>query len=443
MRRSRRRLVQRLKLAAAIVIIGFGLMVAMRPFFFTWREMVIAIGPILLAVMLLSGWPKTRRVKWTALAVYVIVMLVVIAVALYIVARIANGVVMPREVLVVTYFAFGWRIAWELWNRTVGGIGQKRIRLLRLRGRELPSPSNTMGRFGIHAFRAMLTACVFIPFFFATVTTLRVKIGNAFDPESYAGMEYDDAVFKTEDGLTLRGWFIPSPHAESTVIICHGMGANKGNFFEFVRLFFGQKFNSLIFDFRGHGDSDSHTTGMGLLEDGDVCSAVDWLKSNKPKQSRHVFGIGSSMGAAALLRAAVGDSRIEAVVLDSCYASAETLADQQVGRFKIIGPVLANVVMAFMSMQLGESVWSLSPMDVIDQLDGRAVLLIHATDDVLIPPVNMDMLYDRAKQPKAKWLGPGTHSNVLTTDFDQYQDRVLEFFRRAESEAEPMGNGNE
>lgn len=429
-------MLQRLKYTMAITIIGFGLIVAVRPFFFTWRETVIAVAPILLAAMLLGGWPATRRIRWKALMAYVVAMLVVITVALYVVARIANGVVVPREVLVVTYFTFGWRIAWELWNRTVGNLGRRRIRLLRMQAGERASPGNTMGRVTIHASRALLTASIFIPFFFATVTTLRVKIGNAFDPLSYAGMEFDDAVFKTDDGLTLRGWFIPSPHADSTVIICHGMGANKGNFFEYVRLFYGQKLNSLIFDFRGHGDSDSHTTGMGLLEDDDVRAAVEWLKSKKPRQSRHVFGIGSSMGAAALLRAAVVEPRIEAIVLDSCYASAQALADQHVGRFTIIGPAMADVVMAFMSMQLGESVWSLSPKKVIDRLDGRPVLLIHAMDDTMIPPQNLDLLYDQALQPKFKWLGPGTHSNVMTTDFSAYQNRVLEFFRTASEEVE-------
>lgn len=436
---NRRRHQKSLRWLAAGVILGIGAIAvwAVEGFFHYRREAVIVVAPPILGAILLWCWPKTRRAPILGLAIYIAVMLVVVAGALWLVAKIASGRVIPSEILITAYFAFGWRMAWEIWRRTIGRIGQSRLRLARLRSRSdigWPKLRCTMIRVGIPAGRASITGLVFVPFFFATVTTLRVKIGNAFDPQSYAGMEYEDAVFQTADGLTLRGWFIPSPRADSTVIICHGMGANKGNFFEFVRLFYGQQINALIFDFRGHGDSDGHTTGMGLLEDEDVRAAAGWLKKQKPQLSKHVFGIGSSMGAAALVRAAGDTSEIEAIVLDSCYASADMLADQHMGWIPWLGPLLARIVMADMSLMLGADVGRLSPLEKIDQLDGRPVLLIHAQNDRLIPPENLDILFHRAKPPKSKWLGPGTHSNVMTEDFNGYQDRVFEFLRNARSD---------
>ena len=61
----------------------------------------------------------------------------------------------------------------------------------------------------------------------------------------------------------------------------------------------------------------------------------------------------------------------------------------------------------------------------------RPVFLIHGQGDVLIPPVNLGLLYRLAREPKQQWLGPGPHSNILTEDFDGYQARVIEFFDRA------------
>ena len=40
---------------------------------------------------------------------------------------------------------------------------------------------------------------------------------------------------------------------------------------------------------------------------------------------------------------------------------------------------------------------------------------------------NLTLLYDLARPPKQQWLGPGPHSNILTTDFYEYTKRVIGF----------------
>lgn len=420
---------------AGLGVVGAAGYLALRPFCLYGREALVLLAPPVLGACLLLFWPRTRRVKLQRVAAYVPIMLAIIAAAVVCVSRVAGGRVIWTEVLLCTYFAFGWRLAWEIWSRTVGRVGQRYVRLMRRRWRLRRTHSLTTARaigsvilrWLIPAGRIAMTAFIFVPFFVSMVCTLRLKIGNSFDPQSYAGMPFEDANFMTSDGLELHGWYLPGRGAESAVVICHGLGANKGNFFEFVRLFYGQGYNVLIFDLRGHGDSDGHTSGMGLLEDRDVLAAVRWLKQTYPGGARHVYGLGSSMGAAALLRAARQTNDIEALILDSCYSSAEILADQHVRAFPVIGPLFAEIAMAFLSLQLGENLANLDPLDAIGQLGGRPVLLIHATNDVIIPPENIELLFARAELPKAKWLGPGTHSNVLTEDFTGYQHRVLRF----------------
>lgn len=50
-----------------------------------------------------------------------------------------------------------------------------------------------------------------------------------------------------------------------------------------------------------------------------------------------------------------------------------------------------------------------------------------------VMPGNMDILCDRARPPKDKWLGPGPHGNVMTADFVEYQRRVIAFLDKARS----------
>jgi fermentation-respiration switch protein FrsA (DUF1100 family) len=61
-------------------------------------------------------------------------------------------------------------------------------------------------------------------------------------------------------------------------------------------------------------------------------------------------------------------------------------------------------------------------------LGPRLIMLIHGQDDFVIPPANLQILYDAAPEPKSQWLAPGLHSNIITADFDEYQKRVIAFF---------------
>src|SRR5690606_3183417 len=90
--------------------------------------------------------------------------------------------------------------------------------------------------------------------------------------------------------------------------------------------------NVLSFDFRAHGQSSGQLTTFGDLESLDVLAAVRWLRDNKPQQAEKIFGIGASMGAAALITAAADPSpegrAIDAVVVFGTYARLDTLAAQ-------------------------------------------------------------------------------------------------------------------
>ena len=360
-------------------------------------------------------------------------------------AKVARGRVLWPEVFLALYFIVAWRMAWAVWKRTVGRIGEP----LRRWGRQVRRQAAGAGRIAdpvrrraaglallVSPTRFGLVVLVFAPLLLGSLVH-RVKIGNASDMGGYDALPIETVAFETADGLTLSGWFLPDGASDATVVICHGAGANKGNFADFLSVLHGRGYNGLIFDFRGHGDSDGHTSTFGLFEAADVKAAVDWLRAERPERSRHVFALGSSMGAMALVRAAAQDSRIEAVVLDSCYVSAPLLVRQHLGRIPVLGKVVGNLVLASFSLHAGHSMWELDARAALAAISPRPVLIIHGRDDFVIPPVNMEMLYELADEPKGKWLGPGPHSNIMTTAFYEYQKRVIEFLDRARYGARP------
>jgi len=402
-------------------------------------ETVILLMPPVFGTMLWFGWPHVRRIRWWKYVLYVVFIGGLISGAAVFASLVARGRPLPAEIFWAFYFCVGWRLAWTVWSRTVGRIGERDRRWGRRYLRLSRSEGFAIDRRRLHRarwtrligpLRIAATCLIFVPLFLGSLVH-RIKIGNPDPQRDYAGWPLEEVSFVTDDGLRISGWYLPDRQSESTVIICHGAGANKGNFIDFLGVFYGQGYNSLIFDFRSHGESEGHTSTFGLYETADVKAAVDWLKRERPERARHVYALGSSMGAMGLVRAAAKDPRIEAVILDSCFASAPQLVHQHAARLPGVGRLFADAGLAAASLHAGRSLWELDAVEAVAEISPRPVLLIHGREDWLIPPVNMAILFDAAREPKDQWLGPGPHSNIMTTDFDGYQKRVIRFLKVA------------
>src|SRR5690606_14279620 len=143
------------------------------------------------------------------------------------------------------------------------------------------------------------------------------------DP-SAVGLAYETVTFAAADGVTLRGWFLPAQDSPRTIIVAHGYTSNRlmSSFpaLELARSFVESGFNVLLFDMRGHGESDGDVTTLGFHEVKDISGAVDWLKSQRPGRAERIGLLGGSMGASTSILAAANDPRIEAVAADSPFS---------------------------------------------------------------------------------------------------------------------------
>jgi pimeloyl-ACP methyl ester carboxylesterase len=82
------------------------------------------------------------------------------------------------------------------------------------------------------------------------------KILSSLTPRDLK-MGYENASFRTADGLTLRGWYIPTARrTEKTLILLHGYPADKGDILPALA-FLHEDFNLLLFDFRYLGKSEA------------------------------------------------------------------------------------------------------------------------------------------------------------------------------------------
>jgi pimeloyl-ACP methyl ester carboxylesterase len=262
-----------------------------------------------------------------------------------------------------------------------------------------------------------------IPYLLSILYVHRFKVPNAKTPADYAGRSFEDVTFPTDDGLTLCGWFIPAEEpSERSLVICHGLGANRSMFLPYLGVGQVLRANVLMFDFRGHGTSDGHTVAFGGLERLDVLAAIRYLRTERPEQAREVIGLGISMGAASLtLAAAEAEPPLKAVILDSGFARAAELTDSVLAAFPdAVRPWLTLPGIPLASLHAGCWLPGVRPVDRIGALRAP-VLIIHAAGDLLIPPAHAQRLYERAAEPRSLWItSSGGHGAALFGAREEY-----------------------
>ena len=240
----------------------------------------------------------------------------------------------------------------------------------------------------------------------------------------------EELVLRSRDGLALHAWLFHAPGPAPTVIACHGHNANKHTMLP-VAQFLQPEFNVVLLDSRGHGESAGSRTTIGYEERLDVHAVVDELER---RELGPVGVLGTSMGAAIAILAAAEDERIRAVVADSPFARLRWAVSQVArvrGYPRLVAPAIAHVGCRMTSLRLRYPMAAFDPIEVVDRIAPRPLLLIHGERDGLIPVTNSRLIYARAGQPKELWvLGGLDHCRGLAEACDTYPGRILEFFRR-------------
>lgn len=386
-------------------------------------------APLFLAAILLWRFPQYRRFRYRAILAYVAIMSGLILAALAIVAQVASARIIYREIPIILWFTISWRLAWEIWSQSINRLGRVRCRRARWCA-HTGRPVRWTDRL-IPLGRVSLTGLVFFTTFLSMVATHRCKLADGQDPMSTFNLPFEHIRIPTRDGLTLDGWFIPHrPASDRTLVICHGAGANKGNFVWFLGPLAHRGYNVLFFDFRAHGGSDGRTTTYGIRERHDVIAAVDWLERHRPAHSRTIVGLGSSQGSLALALAAAEDPRIDAVVLDSPFISPRALMQDKAKFVPIVGPLVADLLLAQVSAQTLTNWFAVSAEDAVAAMGPRPVMVVHGDRDFMMPRSHAQRLHDAARGPRTLWFGPGPHSNIITQAPGEYAERLFRFLEK-------------
>ena len=249
-------------------------------------------------------------------------------------------------------------------------------------------------------------------------------------------LTYEAVTFPSTDGLLLAGWFI-FPKDENgngaAIILCHGHASTRAELLPEAAILVRHGYGTLLFDFRGHGESEGDLVTLGHDEVQDVQGAVAYLLTRPEVAPDRIGVLGRSMGGATVIRAAARIPEIRAVVTEGAYASlADTIANDFTNLTGLPKFPFAPLMVTLGEWQTGLDTSLVRPVDDVTQISPRPVLLIHGLSDTVIPPENARRLYRAAGEPKSLWLPEGVgHGTSARQQPAEFEARVVTFFDAA------------
>jgi pimeloyl-ACP methyl ester carboxylesterase len=274
-----------------------------------------------------------------------------------------------------------------------------------------------------------------IEFFFYKFFTDFVRVpkkAEAFDPQALL-FTSNEIHFKSDDGTDLYGWLIHGKAGYPALIIAHDFGSNRsealGKLEGLVTTLNKQGYFIFLFDFRGHGTSNS-VTSLGMRESADLeASLKAILKYGQVERRVGVLGIG--MGAIAACKAGRVADEVKLVILDSLYENIPAKASETIfsgwSFVRPARPVILQVTDWNMRWILGVPSTQLHLEKELPLLYPRAVVFVEKKP--LRPEVKA--LYESAREPKELLqLDETAAGDLIGDDRKEYEDLVAENVRK-------------
>ena len=242
-----------------------------------------------------------------------------------------------------------------------------------------------------------------------------------------------DSTFKTiylttKDSLKLEAWYITADSAAGTVLLFHGHGGNKSDVYKEAVSFKKMGYNTLLVDFRAHGNSDGNTCTIGYDETEDIRSAYDYISS---KGEKNIVLWGISMGASAITKA-VKDHQLnpKKIILEMPFG---TIKDAVKGRLKLMGlppQPIATLLTFWGGAEHGFWAFGMKPQEFVKSIT-CPVLLQWGKNDPRVSKAEEDILFTNIPNANKKFVvyeNTG-HESICKKETAKWEAEVADFLK--------------
>ncbi len=220
----------------------------------------------------------------------------------------------------------------------------------------------------------------------------------------------------------IHGWWIPASEVQAPVLLyLHGNGSNNGDTVSHAWLFSQLGFSVLLIDYRGYGYSSlapSEALGGRSFPDEtkvyeDAEAAWKYLIHDRGIEPQNLFIYGHSLGGAIGIEMAVRHPEMAGLIVEGTFTSIEAMANTiGYGRWFPLKLLLT---------QKFDSMGKISSIQV-------PILLIHGTEDEVVPTFMSEELYKAVPSSKQLYLVSGAgHNNVAKVGGENYLKIISHF----------------
>jgi alpha-beta hydrolase superfamily lysophospholipase len=208
---------------------------------------------------------------------------------------------------------------------------------------------------------------------------------------------YQVIYLTTKSNLKLQGWYVPVLNAKGTVALFHGHGGTKSGVIKEGEEFRKMGYNTLLMDFRAHGNSEGNTCTIGFKEAEDVKLAYDFIK-NKGEKNIVLWGI--SMGGATVAKA-IGDYELKPnkVILEMPFGSIVDAAEGRIRMMKLPAEPLATLITFWGSVENGFWAFNMKPINYVKKIT-CPVLLQWGKNDPRVSQEETDAIFENIPTQK-------------------------------------------
>jgi uncharacterized protein len=216
---------------------------------------------------------------------------------------------------------------------------------------------------------------------------------------------------ESQADVKLHALWHPSENAKAPVMLyLHGARRTVEASAFRIRRMRDLGFSVLAVDYRGFGQSTNELPSEAAVVE-DARAAWDWLARKYPQQPRYIFG--HSLGGAIAVQLACGVDDASGLIVEGTFTSIpDVFRSFKWGWLPVTGLIT----------QRFDSAEQIARVKV-------PVLVVHGSNDTLIPPELGRALYERASSPKKFVLvDGGTHYSTNSEGQLQYRQALNELF---------------
>ncbi len=215
------------------------------------------------------------------------------------------------------------------------------------------------------------------------------------------GLAFEELSLETADGEKLNGWYVPADQARGTLLFFHGNAGNISHRLDSIAIFHRLGLNVLIFDYRGYGLSSGKPSEAGTYRDAEA--AWHHLVEERGIAPASIVLFGRSLGGAVATWLAMR-AQPAGLIIESSFTSVPDLGSE-------LYPWLPVRWLSRLQYNTRERLGTVR----------APVLVIHSTQDEIIPFRHGRSLYEAANEPRHLLEMVGGHNDGFMVSGEAYR----------------------